>query len=358
MEEREYSKFVYLAVFLVLGFLSYIIIKQFIMPIIGGALAGYIFYPIYRKVEKHTKRRWLASITVTILIVILITIPFIFLFNIIVKDVYTSYFSLKQQFEHGLPASYCFEKTFGCKIANTASGYFENIEITQFLHASLKKGTSYFVEQSSNFISRIPERTLDFFIFIIVLYYTFKDGKFVIEKFKNAVPLRSLHQTQIFKKMDDMIYSIVYGNVIVSIIQGAIATLGYFVFGLGSPIVWGIITTFFALIPMGGTALVWIPASLYLILNGIIYGTNDLGNGIGLAIYSALIVSTIDNFIKPHIIGERANLHPALVVLGVFGGLAVFGMLGIFLGPIILGLFVTFIDIYKDERNHTRSEVH
>jgi len=352
MEEREYSKFVYLAVFLVLGFLSYLIIEEFIMPIIGGALAGYIFYPIYKKIEKHTKHKWLASITVTLLIVFLITIPFIFLFNIIVKDVYANYFVLKQHFENGLPATYCFDNTFGCRIANTVSSYVENIEITEFLHVALNKGTTYLVERSSNFISKIPGRVLHLFIFMIVLYYTLKDGKFVIEKFKNAVPLRSLHQTQIFKKIDDMIYSIVYGNVIVSIIQGAIATLGYFVFGLTSPIVWGIITAFFALIPMGGTALVWVPASLYLILNGIIYGTNDLGKGIGLAIYSVLVVSTIDNFIKPHVIGERANLHPALVVLGVFGGIAVFGMLGVFLGPIILGLFVTFIDIYKDERNH------
>jgi predicted PurR-regulated permease PerM len=139
---------------------------------------------------------------------------------------------------------------------------------------------------------------------------------------------------------------------IIAVIQGTLGGIGFFIFGLPTPLLWGLVMTFAALVPYIGTSIIWIPASLMLIFNGYVEGSTTLVvRGFLFMLYSALIVGTIDNILKPKIIGSKGGLHPVLVLLGVVGGLKFMGFIGVVIGPILFAILVAFIKIYEEEKN-------
>jgi predicted PurR-regulated permease PerM len=131
--------------------------------------------------------------------------------------------------------------------------------------------------------------------------------------------------------------------------QGVAALIGFYIFGVSLPILWGVLTAFFALIPAVGTAIIWVPASLYLVLSG--YLTQDyitIANGIMLFLYGVLIISTIDNILRVKILEAKADVHPLIVIAGMIGGVNLFGVIGLFLGPILLPLLITYFETFRE----------
>lgn len=130
---------------------------------------------------------------------------------------------------------------------------------------------------------------------------------------------------------------------------GFVAIIGFYIFGFPFPIFWGVMVAFFSLIPPVGTAIIWVPASLYMVLTG--YLTQDyitMAKGVGLFVYGVLIISTIDNILRIKIIQAKADVHPLIVIAGVIGGVNLFGIVGLFLGPILLSLLITYFETFRE----------
>ena len=137
----------------------------------------------------------------------------------------------------------------------------------------------------------------------------------------------------------------------VAIIQGLLGALGFFIFGVPLPLLWGVIMAFLALIPALGTGLVWFPASLILFLNGFFQGSDSLMiKGLLLLLYSITIVGTIDNILKPKLVGSKAKIHPLIIFVGIFGGLIFFGVWGVILGPLFLSMTSVFIELFISQK--------
>jgi len=150
-------------------------------------------------------------------------------------------------------------------------------------------------------------------------------------------------------RLKEITYATIYGAIIVAIVQGFFAGIGYYLVGINSFAVLTLVTMIAAIIPLLGAALIWFPVVIHLVVNGILLSDSSLiFKGVGLLIYGIIIVSTIDNFIRPKIIGDRAKANPVLILLGVFGGLQLFGFFGIFVGPVILVILVTLLDIHLE----------
>lgn len=211
--------------------------------------------------------------------------------------------------------------------------------------------TNQVLESSSALIFRLPSLILNLFIAFFTSYYLFKDGKALIKKLKRLLPLKLHHQKHVFTQLGQTTHAIIYGSIIIALIQGALGAIGFLIVGLDSPIIWGLVMSVFALVPLVGTTIIWGPAGLLLLANGYISGdTIQMGKGIGLLIYGALVISTIDNILKPKIIGDRTQIHPVLILLGVLGGIKFFGPIGLLAGPLFLALAITFLEIYEREK--------
>jgi predicted PurR-regulated permease PerM len=350
MKEITYSKSVYWILFVLLLVVSLIVLRPFIYPVIGGMLLAYIFYPLYKKIFKKLKRDWVAALIISLSIILIFTILMIIIADLFANEAYVTYVLLKQKVSSITTINIvCNESSIKCSILNFYSKTVGDPRVSIYITNALGKATTYAIDWATNFIVSIPQLVLDLFIMFFVMYYTFKDGETLVRKVWLIFPLKKNHQEKIEKRVTDIINSTIYGEIVVSIIQGATALIGYYVVGIHSSVILGIVTAFAALIPTIGTALVWVPASLVLISDGLAAGNNTtVFGGIGLMLYGLLVVSTIDNLIRPKLVGSKAQLHPALVLLGVLGGLAMFGIIGLFLGPLILALFVTFIEIYEE----------
>ncbi|NQV09443.1 AI-2E family transporter [Candidatus Woesearchaeota archaeon] len=342
------SRYLTIALFLFLAYISWLVLKPFVVTIISSGLLAYVFYPLYEKLVAKTGKKRISSIIMTLIILLLILVPFVFVTNMLTKEAYSSYVMIKERFgDDGSLKLDCENPSLIC----TLSSYmFTDSGFSSYLTEIVQKGSSYIINSTSNFLFSIPGRFLELFVLLFVLYYLFVDGEYFMKKAWAFLPIKSSHKENIAKKVSNITYAVIYGYILTALLQGAVAGIGYFVVGLSSPLLWTIMTALVALLPFFGSAIVWFPISVYIFINGLLSSSPlMMGKGVGLFIYGIIIISGIDNIVRPKLIGGKSKVHPAIVLIGVLGGLVAFGFIGILLGPLILVLLTTFMEIYQGE---------
>jgi len=178
---------------------------------------------------------------------------------------------------------------------------------------------------------------------LFALYYLLKDGKKLTKAVITYSPLADKYDKQILEKLSIAVNSVIKGSLLISIIQGILAGIGFWIFGVPNPALLGAATVIASLIPAVGTAVIILPACFYLFL------TSHFLAGIGLLLWGLLLVGLIDNFLRPKLIEKDIHLHPFLILLSVIGGISLFGAFGFILGPLVLSLLFALLDIYKEE---------
>jgi predicted PurR-regulated permease PerM len=185
------------------------------------------------------------------------------------------------------------------------------------------------------------ELLVDLFLMTVAMYYFFLDGRRLWSESTQLIPLDKRYIQAFAQEFTDVAHAIVYGNTVTALVQGALGTVGLMLARVPHAGVWGAAMVLVALVPVGGTALIWGPIGLVLLLAG------KVNEGIFLLAWGAFVVSSIDNVLRPRLCGSRMALHPLLVFLSMFGGLAVFGMMGLLVGPLIASIFMAMVRIYR-----------
>lgn len=353
IKSKLYPRIFFSVLFLAIILLGFFIAKPFLPALFTGAIVAYLAYPLHQKLSSKIKNKNAAAFMVAAIIVLLLTVPFISIIGIVSKEAYDTYTTLSQQ---NLGTNFlkvtCRDESFwACKSISSFVGFLPKDNLDYYLQATIEKITGFIIKNVSGFLASIPSFLLNFFVMIFVVYYLLKDGEGIAKRIKNILPLKESHKQHVFDRFHHITYAMFYGNISIAIIQGILGAIGFMIFGVPSPILWGFVMVLFALIPYFGTAIVWLPAALNLIFSGYLQSNSSLTTrGIFLIAYGVVVISTIDNILKPKLIGTKANVHPILVLIGVLGGLNLFGFVGLFLGPMMLALLMTFIDIYEEEK--------
>ena len=209
---------------------------------------------------------------------------------------------------------------------------------------ALNKVTQYLVNQASSLVVTIPKFLLHAFVTLFLFYYFLRDGEKLVQEIKYLIPMTEKHKEHVIAEFKNVTNAMVYGLIFVGLIEGVIGALGFYVFDITSPLFWGLIIMILTILPGVGTSLIWAPAGIIKIIQG------DLFNGIGLLIYGALLISGLETVLKTKLIGDKSKLHPALIVIGVFGGIQLLGFIGLFFGPLILIMFITFLKSILTEK--------
>ena len=192
--------------------------------------------------------------------------------------------------------------------------------------------------------------TVNFIIVLVTLFFLLRDGAEFTARLRRLLPMDREHQERLFQNIVNAVTAVVHGCLLVAMVQGLLAGLAFWLTGVPYSALWGLVTAFAALIPLGGTTLVTIPASLYLFLQG------ENIKGIILLAWCLGVVVTIDNVLKPIFIGSRIQMPTIFLLFGILGGLAVFGALGLILGPVLFALLAALIDLYDEEYRVSRKE--
>ena len=236
--------------------------------------------------------------------------------------------------------------------ASALGGVYDRLTglLTQFsidLSDLALRATNWFSDQIVGQVTSIARNALlsvlNFILMLVALWFFFRDGEAMAQALRDLIPMEPAHKDVVFARLYTTLTAVVQSMVVVAVTQGFLAGLGYWLIGgLDFSVFLGFVTGFASFLPLAGPALVWSGASLYLFFIG------EVGRAIGLAVWGLLAVSTADNWIKPIFIGGRAQLPTSLLLIALLGGLQVYGFLGVFLGPVILALLLTFVAIYRD----------
>ncbi|MFH1510609.1 MAG: AI-2E family transporter [Candidatus Woesearchaeota archaeon] len=347
---KEVPRYFFLLCFLGVMYLSFLLMRPFMTALLTGAIAAYGFYPLYRGLQEKIKSRGLAAVILTLAIITVVVLPLAIVASIVTEQASALYEDVRQKLISGAGEN-CDVLDIGCRVKAVTEGFFEGTPANNYLDMVGPELTTYVVNRAKDFVIQIPMVLLNIFLVVFVMFYLFIDGPNLVDAIKNLLPMRKKLAQEIMDSFESITSAILRGQLMVALIQGTLGAIGFYIFGVKLALLWGGLMAILAFVPMLGTALVWLPVSLTLILSGLFSGNYTIvWKGVGLIIYSGLIVSTVDNFIGPRIIGRKAKLHPVLVLIGVLGGVRLFGIAGFIIGPLIFGLLIAFARIYR--RDH------
>jgi predicted PurR-regulated permease PerM len=222
---------------------------------------------------------------------------------------------------------------------------FDSFNITKII----TKGLEWVFSNIDVVFGGASKIALHVFIMFLALFYFLRDGRELRRQIISISPLMDEQDDRVLKKLEIAVYSIFAGSLAVAIIQGILTGIGFYIFGVPSPTLWGATASISALIPGVGTSLVLGPGILYLFLIG------SKTQAIGLLVWSIFAVGLIDNFLQPSLVNRGVKIHPFLILVSVLGGLSFFGIVGFVLGPIILAFLFALLEIYKSGQKPTIS---
>ncbi|MBT4135774.1 AI-2E family transporter [archaeon] len=321
-----------LTLLIVLFGLAVLVIKPIVFSVLYGILLGYIFYPVYKLFLKKIKNETTSAILVCLALFFVIVAVTILILNILLRQIIDLYLLLQQ-----------------IDIVNIAKDslpeFLASSELSATILSSLNTGFSNFMANTitgfGDFLLNLPIIALHLFVVLFVFFFTLRDGEKALEYLRDLLPIKKETQARFFKQFKDITNSVLIGQIVIGIIQGLIAGIGFYIFGVENIIILTIISMVASVIPIVGPWLVWIPVDIYL------FSIGQKNDAIGLLIYGAIIVNWIDNLIRPWLVSRKAKINSAIVIVGMIGGLLSFGMIGIIIGPLVLAYVILVFEIYK-----------
>jgi len=339
MRARNAELVFYFLITLGVLILSYFIFAPYLTVLFLAVIFAVVFFPVYDRLLNKIKGKGnLASLITVALIIIVILIP-LFLIGILLfqetTDIYNSVVISGNGLVWVKNSLIVVEEFF-----NSIPGL--TVDITQFTPktSTIQNILSWLLNHLNILFSGLLKGALFLFLFVLSLFYLFRDGKNLVTYLIHLSPLTDTYDRKIVNRVGTSVNSVVKGYIVIAIIKGILGGVGFLIFGIGSPVLWGLVTAISSLLPTIGTAIVMLPAA------GFLFATGHVGASIGLLIWAIAIVGAIDNVLAPFIIQKGVKLHPLLILLSVLGGIAMFGPIGFIVGPVILSLLFSLLDIY------------
>lgn len=316
------------------GFMVWQLLAPFVSALALSAIIVVISYPLFTAILAVTPRhnRSVAAFLSSMVVLIGIVLPIFLLSSVVVREVVSFYQALDGTQELSIEEHLAGLETI---ISSVLPGF--NINLT----AQLQQSAEWFAGNLGAIFAGTISTIFAFVIALIGSFYFFRDGKELLQLLVKASPLPDNEDIVIFERMAKAVRSVATGTVLVALIQGTLVALGFWIFGIDRPIIWGSLASVGALMPGIGTSIVTFPAV------AILFFTGEVTSAIGLLIWSVTIVGLIDNLVGPYLIGRGNNMHPFIVLLSVLGGISLFGPIGFILGPVIVTLFLVLLEIYN-----------
>ena len=315
--------------------LTFFIFKPFLYALILAIVFATVFEPVHKMALVITReRKGLAALLATISVLVVVVAPITLLGIQIFQEATGLYSSLVEN-GGATDLSRVVDDTIQ-SLARFSPVPIDAPDVSQYL----KQGLSWLLQHLGPLFSNMAKVIMGVFVFLVALYYLFKDGHKLKATVVAISPLQDIHDETIFNKLALAINSVVKGNLTVALVQGALTAVGFAIFGVPNATLWGSIAAITALIPGIGTALVLLPAILYLFFSG------ETIFAVGLLLWGMTAVGLVDNFLGPKLVERGMQLHPFLILLSILGGIGFFGPLGFLLGPLVLSLLFALLEIY------------
>jgi predicted PurR-regulated permease PerM len=325
-------------------YLCYLLFQPFLIPLLSALVIAIVFFPVHARMHMVFRKPSLAALMSTMLVMLIIILPGIMIFAAVTKEVsgLVALIDAKSTESGGL-SPYINHLIEGPM--NWIGQYIDlsQVNLSDTLRSRLEGLSRFLLAQLANIVGGVTSFAVDAVITIFTLFFLFREGRSLRRRVAAILPLTSEQIEKLFSGIENTIIGTVYGGLVVAAVQGALTGIALWIFGIHSPVMWGVVAAFFALLPLVGAAVVWAPAAIYLLATG------HWAQAIILVVWGAGVVGTIDNVLRPYLISGRVQMHTLLIFFAVFGGVNIFGFLGLVIGPVILAVTSTLLSMLRDE---------
>jgi predicted PurR-regulated permease PerM len=332
MDDAFFKRITAALIFLILLVLAFFLLKPILFAIIVGFILAFIFSPVYDYLHKLIKSKNLSVIIICVCLLIIILLPLWFFTPIILNESVKIYHA-SQQLDLATPLKAIFPSLFASQEFSQEVGVITQTFITKL--------TNSLVNYLSNFLLDFPTTILQIFVTFFTFFYALRDKDKIISYINGILPFSKETQKKLFDSTRDITFSVIYGNIVVGILQGTILGIGFFTFGVSNALILFLLGIIVGIIPAGATIL-GVCVIIFLLIGGHSYAA------FGILLF-VLISSLSDHILRPLLVSRRTRLHNGLVLVGMIGGFLLFGILGFILGPLILAYLIIIIEVYRNK---------
>lgn len=343
MQLKNYNVYFFFFVLIGVSVLAYFILQPFLVPFLIAAILAHLFGFIYKAVLRLTKdRKGISSGLTCFLVALIIIVPILFVSSLLVAEVQDVIFKISDK------PTIIRDSIDNAVNTLSSTPILKALEMDKLVNQeAVASGVKSFSQNALGILQGTYKGVAHFvlvsFIMFFSLFYLFIDGGRLVKKIMQLSPLQDKYEAILIEKFNSITRATIKGTSLIAIIQGTLGGLLFFFAGVSSPVLLGIAMTLSSVIPSIGSGLVWLPVGLAMMLLG------HWTQGIIIIAFGGLVISVIDNFIRPELVGKDTQMHPLIILFSTLGGIALFGLSGFIVGPIIMSLFVALWEIYSLE---------
>ena len=325
--------------------LTFVITQPFLRPLAFAIILAVVFYPLHDRLLRWNKQRAGSSALLSTLLLLLVFAVPSFIITVLAANeaLVAAHYLGRRSVEEG---------GFTSLVMSIADrpvrylGHWVDLSKDDFraiISSHAQKVSVLLVGFGASLLGGIARFITDALITFVVLFFLFRDGAQWADRAGGLLPLSPQQVARLYRNISDTIVANVYGILSVGIVQGLLTGIAMHIVGMESSLLLGVAAGFASIIPVVGASLVWAPVGIYLLVTGSIW------KGVFLLAWGVLVVSSIDNVIRPLVVSGRVELHPLVLVFFILGGVAAFGFLGLFLGPVVASVLAALFDILREE---------
>ncbi len=324
-------------------YLSFLVARPFLNPIFAAIVLAIVFYPLHARMLSAIRSPNVASAVSTILVILIVAIPAVLVGLAVTRELGELYQSLSQKSAaQGGVSPYLMHLT---EAPLRVVGRYVNLsrlDLRSNLLDWVEGASRYAVAVGATAVSNIFSLIFAIVVVFFTLFFLFRDGLMVKQRMIAVIPLTEGQATTLFRRVSETIVASVYGGIAVGLVQGSLTGIAFWILGLPSPVLWGIVASITSLIPVVGTGMVWVPGALVLLLGG------HWIKGLILLGWGGAVVAQIDALVRPYVVSGRAKMHNLLIFFALLGGVKAFGIMGLFIGPVVVSITIAVLDMLRE----------
>jgi predicted PurR-regulated permease PerM len=331
---------------LLLGYLVFQIVAPFLKPLVWSAVLAIFFYPVYGKLLRKTSPTW-AAVWCTVGVTALLIVPVLLVLLYAAREAVVASAQVQAAISSGsvgMP-THLMDWIRG-RLPETLRG----VDFVGLLQQGAEKVGSYLATSVGALLKNLFSFFVNLFILLFALFFMFRDGEQIVRALRHLIPFDVDIQKDMLEESRDLIYASVAVALLIAVIQGVLGGAAFALTGLGAPVFMGLLIAFFSIVPVVGSALIWVPAALWLGING------HWGKAVLVVAICGGIAGVADNFVRPLLMRNRTRLNDLLLFISILGGLDAFGLLGLVAGPTILAAAMGVFRVYMEHQEEMEKE--
>ena len=343
MQIKNFNVYFFILALIIASVMAFFLIKPFFTAILAAGILAVAFHHQYKFFLKNTgQKKSLSAIATILLVLVIIIVPLISVLGLLANEASNAYqriLSDRDFYQRQVEGSIDLLSQIPFFNLLDLDRLFDQDQLSQSLR-DLSQGLLGLIQSAYQNVIKFILLT---FVMFFTMYYLLTEGEKLIDKVKYISPISDKYENVLVDRFVSMTRATIKGTIIVGLVQGILSGLTFAVAGISSPLIWGLVLTIISIIPAIGPAIIMVPAGIILLFSGQIW------QGVFVLIMALGIVSTIDNILRPKLVGRDTQMHPLLVFFATLGGIIVFGLVGFIIGPIVMAMFLALWEIYAKE---------